>query len=172
MGRRHHVRRFRWPHRRHHRPQLAIQCDHDRGGRRHRLVGHKGQQHSFLPNSLRDPQPLARHGARTSGLCFRPHPALRHGRLGVLRYQTTVPGFPVGSVTSAGWTVGGGLEVGIVPRVSVKAEYLYVDLADYNCGFNCGLAASGTCRLTPMYFAAVSTFGLAVRNYRDRGGRF
>ena len=58
--------------------------------------------------------------------------------------QTTVPGFPVGSVTSAGWTAGAGVEFGIVPRVvSVKAEYLYVDLGDYNCGFNCGLAANG-----------------------------
>jgi outer membrane immunogenic protein len=56
--------------------------------------------------------------------------------------EATRPGFPAGSVTSAGWTVGGGIEVG-VRNVSLKAEYLYVDLSDYNCGFNCGLAANG-----------------------------
>lgn len=31
-----------------------------------------------------------------------------------------------------GWTVGGGLEVGLTPNWSVKAEYLYVDLTEQN----------------------------------------
>jgi outer membrane immunogenic protein len=57
--------------------------------------------------------------------------------------QATVPGFPGGSVISAGWTAGVGLEVEIVNYVRIKAEYLHVDLGDYNCGFNCGLAGNG-----------------------------
>jgi len=27
--------------------------------------------------------------------------------------------------------------------VSVKAEYLFVSLSDFNCGFNCGLVGNG-----------------------------
>jgi outer membrane immunogenic protein len=57
--------------------------------------------------------------------------------------NATRPGFPGGSATNAGWTVGAGLEVGIASNVSIKAEYLFVDLGDFNCGFNCGLAANG-----------------------------
>jgi outer membrane immunogenic protein len=34
-----------------------------------------------------------------------------------------------GTSTDAGWTVGAGLEYGITPSLSVKAEYLYLDLA-------------------------------------------
>jgi outer membrane immunogenic protein len=56
---------------------------------------------------------------------------------------STRPGFPAGTSTTAGWTVGAGLEVGVVGNVSIKAEYLYVDLGNYNCGFNCGLVAGG-----------------------------
>jgi outer membrane immunogenic protein len=57
--------------------------------------------------------------------------------------SATLPGFPAGSTTTAGWTIGAGLEFGIVSNVSVKAEYLYVNLGDFNCGLNCGLAANG-----------------------------
>jgi outer membrane immunogenic protein len=32
--------------------------------------------------------------------------------------------------THAGWTVGGGVEVGVTQSVSARVEYLYVDLAD------------------------------------------
>jgi len=35
-----------------------------------------------------------------------------------------------GTNTDAGWTVGAGLEYGITPNLSVKAEYLYVDLGN------------------------------------------
>jgi outer membrane immunogenic protein len=73
--------------------------------------------------------------------------------------NATTPGFPGGSITTAGWTVGAGLEVGIVPNVSVKAEYLYVDLSDFNCGFNCGLAANGNVS----FYANVFRGGLNVR---------
>lgn len=61
------------------------------------------------------------------------------GGLAVGDVKATIPGLPGGSITNAGWTVGAGLEVGIVSNVSVKAEYLFVDLADFNCGLNCAL---------------------------------
>jgi outer membrane immunogenic protein len=35
--------------------------------------------------------------------------------------------------TNAGWTIGAGVEYGIVSNVSLKAEYLYVDLGNFNC---------------------------------------
>jgi outer membrane immunogenic protein len=72
---------------------------------------------------------------------------------------TTLPGFPAGSITTAGWTVGAGVEVGIVSNVSLKAEYLYVDLGNYNCGFNCGLAAGGNVS----FYTNVFRGGLNVR---------
>jgi opacity protein-like surface antigen len=43
--------------------------------------------------------------------------------------------------------------------VSVKAEYLYVDLGDFNCGFNCGLVANGNVS----YDANVFRGGLNIR---------
>jgi outer membrane immunogenic protein len=73
--------------------------------------------------------------------------------------NASVPGFPGGSISSAGWTVGAGLEVGVVSNVSLKAEYLFVDLADFNCGFNCGLAANGNVS----FYANVFRGGLNVR---------
>jgi outer membrane immunogenic protein len=73
--------------------------------------------------------------------------------------DATVPGLPAGSTTKAGWTVGGGVEVGIVSNVSVKAEYLYFDLGSFNCGFNCGLAGNGNVSLYAHTFRA----GLNVR---------
>jgi outer membrane immunogenic protein len=66
----------------------------------------------------------------------------------------TVPGFPAGSVTSAGWTIGAGIEYGLVSNVSIKAEYLYVNLSDFNCGFNCGLAANGNVTFNANVFRA------------------
>ena len=59
--------------------------------------------------------------------------------------EATVPGFPAGSATSAGFAAGGGLEFRFLSysNLSVKAEYLYVGLGDYNCGFNCGFGANG-----------------------------
>jgi outer membrane immunogenic protein len=73
--------------------------------------------------------------------------------------NATTPGFPGGSITTAGWTIGGGLEFGLLPNVSVKAEYLYVDLSNFNCGFNCGLAANGDVS----YYANIFRAGLNVR---------
>jgi len=62
------------------------------------------------------------------------------------------PGFPGGSISNAGWTVGAGLEVGLVSNVSLKAEYLYVDLGNFNCGLNCGLAPGGNVSFTTSVF--------------------
>jgi outer membrane immunogenic protein len=73
--------------------------------------------------------------------------------------EATVPGFPAGSVTSAGWAAGGGIEFGVVSNVSVKAEYLFVDLSDYNCGFNCGLVANGNVS----FYANTFRGGLNIR---------
>jgi outer membrane immunogenic protein len=69
------------------------------------------------------------------------------------------PGFPAGTSTTAGWTVGAGIEVGVVPNVSLKAEYLFVSLSDYNCGFNCGLAANGNVT----FYSNLLRAGLNVR---------
>jgi outer membrane immunogenic protein len=57
--------------------------------------------------------------------------------------NASIPGFPGGSISNAGWTIGGGLEVGVVGNVSLKAEYLFVELSDFNCGLNCSLLPSG-----------------------------
>ncbi len=48
------------------------------------------------------------------------------------------PGLAGGSATNAGWTVGGGIEAAIAGHWTAKAEYLYVDLGSFNCGFGCG----------------------------------
>ena len=73
--------------------------------------------------------------------------------------RATVPGFPGGTITTAGWTIGAGLEFAVLSNVTVKGEYLYVDLGDYNCGFNCGLAAGGNVSFRTNVFRA----GLNVR---------
>ena len=71
----------------------------------------------------------------------------------------TVPPLPAGTSNTAGWTVGGGLEVGIASNVSVKAEYLYVDLGTFNCGLNCGLVPTGNVSFSANLFRG----GLNVR---------
>ena len=73
--------------------------------------------------------------------------------------NATRPGFPGGSSSNAGWTVGAGLEFGIASNVSVKAEYLYVDLGNFNCGFNCGLVGNGNVS----YDANILRGGLNIR---------
>jgi outer membrane immunogenic protein len=52
--------------------------------------------------------------------------------------KASTPGFPSKSETNAGWTVGAGLEVAIAGTWTAKAEYLYVDLGNFNCGLSCG----------------------------------
>jgi outer membrane immunogenic protein len=49
------------------------------------------------------------------------------------------------SQTHIGWTIGGGVEVGLTPNWSAKAEYLYVELSDRGyvlTGVNNGLQSS------------------------------
>jgi outer membrane immunogenic protein len=53
--------------------------------------------------------------------------------------KATTPGFAGASQTNLGWTVGVGVEVAIVANWSAKAEYLHVDLGNFNCGLSCGL---------------------------------
>src|SRR5437763_252993 len=65
----------------------------------------------------------------------------------------TWTGFYVG-INGAGGTVGAGLKVGLVSNVSVKAEYLYVDLGNFNCGLNCALAPGGNVSFTTSIFRA------------------
>lgn len=53
------------------------------------------------------------------------------GGLAVGNSRDTITAPPAslnGSTTAAGWTIGAGLEYGITPNVSLKAEYLFVDL--------------------------------------------
>ena len=59
------------------------------------------------------------------------------GGLAVGDIRAATPGFAGASNTSAGWTAGGGIEVGLTGNWSAKAEYLYVDLGKFNCGTAC-----------------------------------
>jgi outer membrane immunogenic protein len=63
------------------------------------------------------------------------------GGLAVGDIRARTPGFPGNSETSAGWTVGAGLEFAIVGNWTAKAEYLYVDLGKNTCGIACGAGA-------------------------------
>jgi outer membrane immunogenic protein len=72
--------------------------------------------------------------------------------VGDINASLPLPVLPGGSITNAGWTVGAGLEVGVVSNVSLKAEYLYVDLGNFNCGLNCGLPPGGNVSFTTNIF--------------------
>ena len=56
--------------------------------------------------------------------------------------RALTPGFATATNTATGWTLGGGLEGAIAGNWSAKAEYLYVDLGNFNCGLNCGAGAT------------------------------
>ncbi|EKS36163.1 outer membrane protein [Afipia broomeae] len=47
------------------------------------------------------------------------------------------------SQTSAGWTAGGGLEYAILPNITLKAEYLHIDLGDQTIRLNVQSPATG-----------------------------
>jgi outer membrane immunogenic protein len=53
--------------------------------------------------------------------------------------KASTPLFAGATGTSAGWTLGGGIEGAVVGNWSVKAEYLYVNLGSFNCGLNCSV---------------------------------
>jgi outer membrane immunogenic protein len=60
------------------------------------------------------------------------------GGLAVGDIQAAAPGLPGATNTNTGWTVGGGIEFALPGNWTAKAEYLHVDLGDFNCGVNCG----------------------------------
>jgi outer membrane immunogenic protein len=64
------------------------------------------------------------------------------GGLAIGDIRAHTPGYVGQDDTNFGWTVGTGLEIGLFGTWTAKAEYLYVDLGDINCGFGCGLLAS------------------------------
>ncbi|WP_212435938.1 outer membrane protein [Bradyrhizobium liaoningense] len=47
------------------------------------------------------------------------------------------------SQTSVGWTAGGGLEYAVLPNVTIKAEYLHIDLGDQNVKLTVQSPATG-----------------------------
>jgi outer membrane immunogenic protein len=55
------------------------------------------------------------------------------GGLAVGDIRAAAPGFGSGTSTNAGWTLGGGVEVALPGNWSAKAEYLRVDLGNFNC---------------------------------------
>jgi len=88
-------------------------------------------------------------------LDLQPRPRERFGADAGLAFgdiNATLPLLPGGSISNAGWTVGAGVEVGVVSNVSLKAEYLYVDLGNFNCGLNCGLAPGSNVTFTTNIF--------------------
>jgi outer membrane immunogenic protein len=52
--------------------------------------------------------------------------------------RARTPFFTGVSNTETGWTVGAGVEFAIYMNWTAKAEYLYVDLGQFNCGLACG----------------------------------
>jgi outer membrane immunogenic protein len=66
--------------------------------------------------------------------------------------RASTPGFAGTSTSKAGWTAGGGVEFALVGNWTAKAEYLYVDLGNTNCGLNCGVATTDNVSFTSNIF--------------------
>lgn len=62
--------------------------------------------------------------------------------------EASTSGFPGASDTRAGWTIGAGIEFAFAGNWTAKAEYLYVDLGNLNCGLNCGVTSSNNVSLS------------------------
>jgi outer membrane immunogenic protein len=56
--------------------------------------------------------------------------------------RASTPGFGGNTTTNIGWTLGGGVEFALGGNWTAKAEYLYVDLGNFNCGIGCGAAVT------------------------------
>jgi outer membrane immunogenic protein len=69
------------------------------------------------------------------------------GGLAVGDIKAATPGFAGATQTTAGWTVGGGVELALTNNWTAKAEYLHVDLGNMNCGFSCGVVANNNVSL-------------------------
>ena len=74
------------------------------------------------------------------------------GGLAVGEVEATRPLFSGVSETRAGWTIGGGLEFALAGNWTAKAEYLYVDLGDFDCGFSCNATAPTNVSFTSNIF--------------------
>jgi outer membrane immunogenic protein len=55
---------------------------------------------------------------------------------------TPTPGF-TDTTNKVGWTAGGGAEFALTPNITVKAEYLYVDLQNGSCTAACTTSTAG-----------------------------
>jgi len=62
--------------------------------------------------------------------------------------RASTPGFVGNSATNVGWTIGGGVEFALAGNWTAKAEYLYVDLGNFNCGLSCGVATTDNVQFT------------------------
>jgi outer membrane immunogenic protein len=76
------------------------------------------------------------------------------GGLAVGDIRAATPGFAGGTSTNAGWTVGAGLEVALPGNWTAKAEYLRVDLGNFNCGVGCGVSPTDNVSLHENVFRA------------------
>ena len=63
--------------------------------------------------------------------------------LGDIKASNAPFALPAGTGTNLGYALGAGFEVALVSNLTAKIEYLFVDLGNFNCGLNCGLAATG-----------------------------
>ena len=76
------------------------------------------------------------------------------GGLAVGDIRAATPGLVGGTSSNAGWTIGAGLEVALPGNWSAKAEYLHVDLGNFNCGTGCGGAPTDNVSLHENIFRA------------------
>ena len=79
-------------------------------------------------------QSVVRHAARPRRLRHEQRAVLRHLGHGLWRRQGRNAAALSETNMHVGWTAGAGIEVGLTPNWSAKAEYLYVDLSDQRYG--------------------------------------